>query len=300
MSKNPYFLPEIDPKNYALKLLADTVGTDEIPIDVFAIPEFLDEYGITLEFSKAKFTDSTEYGVTELSSHGTKCIYINADFYGNSFDDVKQDKVKRRHCRFTLAHELGHCTIPTQKEYELQHDLLDKHNIHAKKYSFTREYEASVFAAELLIPSSTIQNIYEYGKTFKEIITNISEKYDASITASALKTASLMKDSICICLMINPLENKIIKYEYSQAFADYKKGLYLDYNSAIYKGSMTSSLIKRGDQGYNYQKYKTPSDWFPNFYGSEEAELHEWAFYVGENIITYLELIDTSDYKLYI
>lgn len=300
MSKNPYFLPEIDPKNYALTLLNDTVGIEEIPIDVFAIPEFLEENGVTFEFSKEKFTDTTEYGLTELSSDGFKHIYLNANFYGNSFDEVKQDKIKRRHCRFTLAHELGHCSIPSHKNYDLQHDMLDKNNIYAKKYSFTKEYEANVFASELLIPSNTIQNIYENGKTFKEIINNISEKYDASITASALKTASLMNDSICICLMIDPLNNKIINVKYSKAFADYGKGLYLDRNSEIYKGSMTSSLIKRGDQGYNYQKYKTPSDWFPNFYGSEEAELHEWAFYIGENIITFLELVDTSDYKLYI
>lgn len=300
MSKNPYFLPEIDPKNYALQLLADTIGIDEIPIDVFAIPEFLEEYGVTLEFSKNKFIDSKEYGVTELSSDGTKHIYLNANFYGDSLNELKQDKIKRRHCRFTLAHELGHCTIPAHKNYDLQHDLIDKHNSHAKKYSFKREYEASVFAAELLIPSNTIQNIYKFGNTFKEIVGNISEKYDASITASALKAASLMNDSICICLIINPLKNEIVKVEYSQAFADYKKGLYLDKNSAIYKGSMTSSFIKRGEQVYNYQKYTNPSDWFPNFYGSEEAELHEWVFYVGENIITYLELIDTSAYKLYI
>jgi Zn-dependent peptidase ImmA (M78 family) len=221
MSKNPYFLPEINPKNYALQLLADTIGIEQIPIDVFAIPEFLEEYSVTLEFSKDKFTDSTEYGVTELFSDDTKRIYLNANFYGNSFDEVMQDKVKRSHCRFTLAHELGHCTIPTHKNYDLQHDLLVSSNIHAKRYSFMKEYEASVFAAELLIPSNTIQNIYEYGTTFKEIINNVSDKYDTSLTASAFKAASLMTDSICICLMINPLKNEIIKVEYSQAFADY-------------------------------------------------------------------------------
>lgn len=100
--------------------------------------------------------------------------------------------------------------------------------------------------------------------------------------------------------MINPVKNKIIKVQYSQAFAEYKKGLYLDSNSEIYKGSMTNSLIKRGDQGYNYQKYTNPTDWFPSFCGNNEAELHEWSFYVGENILTYLELVDTSEYKLYI
>lgn len=300
MSKNPYFLPELDPKVYALQLLNDTVGTEEIPIDIFSIPEFLEECGITLNFSKNKFIDSTEYGLTELSSKGTKHIYLNANFYGESFDEVIADKVKRRHCRFTLAHELGHCIIPTQVDYDLQKELSETSNIHSKKYSFQKDYEASVFAAELLIPSNTISNIYEYGKTFKEIVNNISEKYDASLTASALKTASLMQDSICICLMVNPQKKEIIKVQYSKAFADYGRGLYLDKNSAIYSGSMTNSFIKRGDQGYNYQKYTAPSDWFPNFRGSDEAELHEWAFYIGENIITYLELIDTSDYKLYI
>ncbi len=300
MSKNPYFLPDFDPRNFALQLLADTVGIDNIPIDVFSIPEFLEEYGITLEFSKDKFTDITEYGLTEMSSNNKKCIYFNANFYGNSFDEVKKDDVKRRHCRFTLAHELGHCTIPTHKDILLQQELTDSRSIFAKKYSFTKEYEASVFASELLIPSNTIKNIYEYGKTFKEIIDNVSKKYDTSKTASALKAASLMNDSICICLMVNPVESKIIKVQYSQAFAEYKKGLYLDKNSDIYKGSITNSLIKRGDLGYNYQKCASPSNWFPNFYGSSEAVLHEWAFSIGGNIITFLELIDLSEYQLHI
>ena len=49
-----------------------------------------------------------------------------------------------------------------------------------------------------------------------------------------------------------------------------------------------------------HQQYQNPRDWFPNFKGSEDAILHEWAFDMGENIITFLELIDTSIYSLYI
>ena len=41
-------------------------------------------------------------------------------FYGSSFDEVIQDDIKRRHCRFTLAHELGHCIIPEHKNIALQ------------------------------------------------------------------------------------------------------------------------------------------------------------------------------------
>lgn len=50
----------------------------------------------------------------------------------------------------------------------------------------------------------------------------------------------------------------------------------------------------------NHQLCSSPQDWFPNFIGSDEAELHEWSFDMGENIITFLELIDTSMYSLYI
>ncbi len=299
MSNNPYFLPEINPSNYANQLLADTIGIDEIPINVFEIPEYLEENGITLEFSSKEFVGNNEYGLTNFSKNGKKSIYLNSDFYGNSFEEVSLNDSKRRHCRFTLAHELGHCSIPTHIDYNLQKNLLDTSNSHSKKYSFTKEYEASVFAAELLIPSITIKNIYEYGQTFKEIVDNISEKYDASKTASALKVASLMKDSICICLMINPSQKKIIKVQYSQSFAEYKRGLYLDANSLIYKGSVANSLIVRGDQGYNYQKYTDPSDWFPQFRGDSEATLHEWSFKIGDSIITFLELIDTSEFSLY-
>ena len=57
--------------------------------------------------------------------------------------------------------------IPEHSNVELQRALLNEKNLHAKKYGFHKEYEANVFASELLIPSPTITNIYSFGKTFK-------------------------------------------------------------------------------------------------------------------------------------
>lgn len=297
MISNPYFLPERNPANLANQLLMDTVGADIIPIDVFCIPEQMDYEVI---FSSKDFQNDNEYGFSDICSEDNKIIYLNANFYGNSFEEVMQNDIKRRHCRFTLAHELGHCIIPEHSNLELQKMLLDKNNLHAKKYSFQKEYEANVFASELLIPSSTITNVYSFGTTFKDIINNLSLKYDTSIMASALKAASLMNDSICICLQISKNSGKIINFKYSNAFREYGKGLFIQKNTNPYPGSIASTILKGRMPLSAHQLYRCPKDWFPNFRGCEEAELHEWSFDMGENIITFLELIDTSMYSLYI
>ena len=296
MISNPYFLPERNMSNLAIQLLSDTVGVDTIPIDVFSIPDQMD-YEII--FSGKDFKNDNEYGFSDISSENNKRIYLNANFYGNSFEELMQDNLKRRHCRFTLAHELGHCTIPEHSNIELQNSLLNENNLHAKKYSFKKEYEANVFAAELLIPSTTITNIYSFGKTFKDIINNLSLKYDTSIMASALKAASLMNDSICICLQISKNNGKIINFKYSNAFREYGKGLFIT-KGINPSGSIANTILKGEISLSSHQLYRCPQDWFPNFRGSEEAELHEWSFDMGENIITFLELIDTSIYSLYI
>ena len=107
-----------------------------------------------------------------------------------------------------------------------------------------------------------------------------------------------MSDSICVCLQINKQSKKIINFKYSDAFRDYKKGLFIEKNSEPSSGTLANSLIK-SKTICTHQTYNNPSDWFPNFYGSSEAKLHEWSFDMGENIITFLELIDTSEYNLY-
>ncbi len=96
--------------------------------------------------------------------------------------------------------------------------------------------------------------------------------------ASALKTASLMNDSICICLQISKSSGKIINLKYSNAFREYGKGLFIAKNSYPYSGSIANNILKGNPSIYTHQLYHTPQDWFPNFRGSGEAELHEWSF----------------------
>ncbi len=46
-------------------------------------------------------------------------------------------------------------------------------------------------------------------------------------------------------------------------------------------------------------RFGDPKGWFPKFYGNDNAYINEWAFKVGPSIITFLELVDTSEYSLY-
>ena len=88
MTTNPYFLPNVDVSNYAIRLLSETIGTETIPIDVFEILEYIEELGITCKFTDKKFEDNSEYAITELSKDGQRRIYINSKFYGRSFQDI--------------------------------------------------------------------------------------------------------------------------------------------------------------------------------------------------------------------
>lgn len=264
---------------------------------LFEILEYIEELGVICTFSDSKFADNLEYAITELSKDGQRQIFINSKFYGSSFEDIT-DTTKKRHCRFTIAHELGHCFIPTHADYTTQQSMLDKNNLHSKKYSFTKEYEANTFASELLIPFNTVGKIEQYSSNFKQIIENISKKYDTSFTATALKVATLLRDINCICIQFDADTKQIMQYKYSDSFRDYKRGLYYDRNSQIYSGSITN-LLMRGDDKFCYQKYDAPKDWFPRFCGNDGAYLNEWAFRIGSSIITILKLVDTSEYSLY-
>ncbi len=300
MATNPSFLPNINPENYAIRLLTDTIGVDEIPINVFEIPEWLKETGLKLFFNYHKFKNNDEAGLTEISKT-EKIIYLNANIYGDSFEEVLKDNFKRKHCRFTLAHELGHCYIPSHIDVDNQNRLTDPNNMFARKYSFKKEYEANIFAAELLIPTHTVKRIYSKGNNCREIAETIAKEYDTSFMAAILKVANLCNDSICVCLQIDPKTKKILNLRWSKEFSNYGKGLFIDRQSCIREDSIANS-IANGDLSLN-GKSRTdynPTCWFPNFRGNLDAKIFEWSCLMGNNIITFLEIEDSSLYSLHL
>lgn len=88
--------------------------------------------------------------------------YDSGEILGITFAQEKQvgifyrssDSINRR--RFTMAHEIAHCCLHTDT-------LTDKHIElrSSKTQNDPREYNANVFAGELLIPESSLKMIYE-------------------------------------------------------------------------------------------------------------------------------------------
>ncbi len=89
--------------------------------------------------------------------------------------------------KFTLAHELGH--------YELHHNV----NSHLDDNALTldyfknggQEYEANQFAAELLMPRKMFQNFVVVRKFSPQLLRDISENFQTSITSAAFRFLEL-------------------------------------------------------------------------------------------------------------
>ena len=110
--------------------------------------------------------------------------YDSGEILGMTFAQEKQvgifyrssDSINRR--RFTMAHEIAHCCLHTDT-------LTDKHIElrSSKTQNDPREYNANVFAGELLIPESSLKMIYE--QLLVPSLSGLSEIFQVSTNVMA-------------------------------------------------------------------------------------------------------------------
>ena len=110
--------------------------------------------------------------------------YDMGEILGITFAQEKQvgifyrsrDSINRR--RFTIAHEIAHCCLHTDT-------LNDKHIElrSSKTQNDPREYNANVFAGELLIPESSLKRIYE--QLLVPSLSGLSEIFQVSTNVMA-------------------------------------------------------------------------------------------------------------------
>lgn len=110
--------------------------------------------------------------------------YDSGEILGITFAQEKQvgifyrssDSINRR--RFTMAHEIAHCCLHTDT-------LTDKHIElrSSKTQDDPREYNANVFAGELLIPESSLKMIYE--QLLVPSLSGLSEIFQVSTNVMA-------------------------------------------------------------------------------------------------------------------
>lgn len=98
--------------------------------------------------------------------------------------------------RFTIAHELGHYLLHEQEKLHIDRRFqINLRNGNSSKGESEQEKEANLFAAELLIPNSFIQqDLAEVDALDLEddsTITKLAKEYEVSVQAMAFRLAYL-------------------------------------------------------------------------------------------------------------
>lgn len=92
--------------------------------------------------------------------------------------------------RFTLAHELGHIILHQGASFCNKNDL----NIYTT--SSEKELEANTFASELLLPEARMLEILKKSDLKIELIKEVANQYETSLTATAIRLVKLSRNSI--------------------------------------------------------------------------------------------------------
>jgi Zn-dependent peptidase ImmA (M78 family) len=205
----------IQAEQYAVKL-HDDLQITQLPIDPFYIANRLRVQ--VDEISGGDDFDGVLY-------------FINNKPYININKNISNQKRKL----FTLAHELGHFSIPSHRrdKFECVSDFLNPFGNNPEI-----EAEANRFASELLLPERLLKPMLHTYKPDFESIGELSEDCGTSLTATAIKFATLTEDC---CTLIASSENKIKWFQRSPSFP-----YWIEPGGLISSGTLTASYSLQG------------------------------------------------------
>lgn len=113
---------------------------------------------------------------------------------GKSIVSLNSDIEYPQKKRFVLAHELGHILLHGDKEATFSDDYS---TLEAYKHGI-QETEANDFATELLMPAGLFQKACSKQKFGSQLIRNLSDKFNTSLTSIIYRYVDLGPHPICI------------------------------------------------------------------------------------------------------
>ncbi|MDO5655753.1 MAG: ImmA/IrrE family metallo-endopeptidase [Flavobacteriaceae bacterium] len=182
--------------------LAESVA-DSYCVNGIVNPEVIAE-SEDISFTYGEYKDSFD-GLLE-HEYGTFHIYINTDRLEHAYTE---------RARFTFAHELGHFYIDNHRN-ALAQGLINSHCSFTGFVSDKKmEREADYFASCLLLPKKRIEKDCFRKKFDIKLIKELSKKYQVSLTATALRFATIGNHPIMI---VYSVDNSIKWYWRSDDF----------------------------------------------------------------------------------
>ncbi len=176
-----------------------SLGMDDLITDIDSVVQ---EAGYT--YYEEKFGDDFS-GMSKSLGEGNYVIMFNADHrWGEKFR------------RFTIAHELGHLTIPEHRA------ILDTKSLHRSRAEYNSkdeiEIEADKFAINLLAPRNPFIKAIERAKFKADTINHLSEQFNISTYAAALRFIELT--TLACSLIINRTDGNVVYEKRSKKFSD--------------------------------------------------------------------------------
>lgn len=218
-------------------------------------------------------------------------IPIYYDHYENAFDGILVydngfyihlntalgNNPNTQRGRFTLAHELGHYFIDSHR-YALKEGLIEPHpSRYNKNKHLLIEREADYFASCILMPEKRYRyDCEKFGKFDFEVIQKLSEKYNTSITACAIRFADIGTHPIMVVYM----ENNNIEWKWQSC--DFKFWKLVEGKTKVPTDSLAGKYFNTGN-GQKRVERLWALDWF-----DDVQELNSGLF---EHVIPYKDKV---------
>lgn len=198
-----------------------------------------------------------------LSTNGTKgVITVN----------IRDSNLHRQ--RFTIGHELGHFLIhkSIESNFDCNSQALDCW--FAKTEYEKREIEANEFSGELLIPSFLLKKDIKNERPDLNLIRNISEKYQLSLTVSAKRIVEVSDEAIAVVLFN---KNGVKYFQRSSYFSDL--------HFFIHKGPISSETYAYdalNGKGQRYMSQVAAAGWIDVKERQREETIKEHSVYYAK------------------
>ena len=198
--------------------------------------------------------------------------------------------------RFSVSHELGHYMLPghVDEMFRKSDELIPSTGGHYRRKD-RFELEADTFASELLVPTRFARQIVRAGRPTLESIITLSETFNVSLVAAAIRTVELTDEAMAIVLSHDGTCEWCSR---SPALAEHAWSKKVLKREMVPLGSATRRLSKdtHGVQRLNRVTDTSPlSIWFDEAPG--DLEVVEEAMGLGEygRVMTVMTFEDVPD-----
>lgn len=177
---------------------------------------------------------------------------------------VSTNVVNKQRQRFCIAHEIGHLEM---HQHQLALSLCAKEDMNdwwtglsTKKTGKNIEQEANLFASALLLPEPFFAPLCDIKVPSLECISNIADKFNTSLTSTALRYLTFSKEPLAI---VWSEKNRIRWFQESKSFAEIREELrlFIDVRSKLDPSTQASLFFTYGSIPYGIKSVPVTA-WF--------------------------------------